>query len=52
MIRRIMILLSLGIFIFLKNFYELFVLNCNSEINVKNVFIFFNVMFDFCIEIS
>lgn len=32
--------------------YELFVLNCNNETNVKNVSISPNVMFDFCTEIS
>lgn len=32
--------------------YELLVLNCNSETNVKNVSISPNVMFDFCTEIS
>lgn len=32
--------------------YELLVLNCNNETNVKNVSISPNVMFDFCTEIS
>lgn len=59
MTRKILTSPSLGILtllLFKKSLfvilYELLVLNCNNETNVKNVSISPNVMFDFCTEIS